>query len=47
MCITILNENTCRIVYKNTCITLTEILSEIGVYSIIPTLATFSDTHAD
>ena len=42
-----LNENTCRSVYENTCITLTEILSKIRVYSIIPTLATFSDTHAD
>ncbi|MDN2066583.1 hypothetical protein FCZ17_26965 [Escherichia coli] len=32
---------------ENTCITLTEMLSKIRVYSIIPTLATFSDTHAD
>lgn len=36
---------------ENTCITLTEMLSKntykICVYSIIPTLATFSDTHAD
>lgn len=52
MCIEMLNENTCRIIYENTCITLSEdmfgkILSKICVYSIIPTLATFSDTHAD
>lgn len=32
---------------ENTCITLTEMLSKIRVYSIIPTLATFSDIHAD
>ena len=46
-----LNQNTCMIVYESTYITLTEMLSkmlsEIGVYSIIPTFSTFSDTHAD
>ncbi len=30
---------------KNTCITLTEILSKIRVYSIIPTFSTSSDFH--
>lgn len=54
MCTAMLNENTYRVVYENTCMsgkTLTEmlskILSKIRVYSIIPTLATFSDIHAD
>ena len=41
-----LNENTCRSVYENTCMS-GKTLSRIRVYSIIPTLATFSDTHAD
>lgn len=31
---------------ENTCITLTEILSKICVYSIIPTFSTSSDIHA-
>lgn len=47
MCTAMLNENTCRIVYENACNTFTEMLSKIRVYSTIPTLATFSDTHAD
>ena len=52
-----LNENTCRIIYKNTCISgktlsrkyvyiiLSKMLSEIGVYSIIPTFSISSDFH--
>ena len=57
MCTAMLNENTCRIIYKNTCISgktlsrkyvyiiLSKMLSEIGVYSIIPTFSISSDFH--
>ena len=57
MCTAMLNENTYRAVYENTCmsgktlsrkyvyIILSKMLSEIGVYSIIPTFSISSDFH--